>query len=62
MQLEIKYGIHTDLPMVRAHAWFYVRPLDLYKQLIFKTEFALVVLRAKSAYHPSIDSWLEAYV
>jgi len=31
-------------------------------KLIFRTEFALVILRAKAAYHPSIDSWLEAFV
>ena len=29
---------------------------------IFKTEFALVILRAKNKFHPSIDLWLEAYV
>lgn len=27
-----------------------------------KDEFALVILRAKLAYHPSIDQWLEAFV
>jgi hypothetical protein len=29
---------------------------------IFKSEFALVILRAKPSYHPFIDLWLEAYV
>jgi len=28
----------------------------------FRTEFALVILRAKLAYHPAIDLWLEAFV
>jgi hypothetical protein len=28
---------------------------------VFK-EFALVILRAKSKFHPSIDSWLEVFV
>jgi hypothetical protein len=31
-------------------------------KLILRTEFALVILRAKSAYHPSIDSWLKAFM
>jgi hypothetical protein len=29
---------------------------------IFRTEFALVILRAKTALHLAIDLWLEAYV
>jgi hypothetical protein len=29
---------------------------------IFKSEFALVMLIAKVAYHPRIDLWLEAFV
>jgi hypothetical protein len=28
----------------------------------FKSESALAILRAKSKFHPAIDSWLEAYV
>jgi len=28
---------------------------------IFKSEFALVILRAKSNFQPAIDSWLHAY-
>lgn len=31
-------------------------------KLIFKQEFALVMLRAKVSYHPCIDQWVEAYV
>ena len=31
-------------------------------KMIFMIEFALVILRTKSAYHPTIDLWLEAYV
>lgn len=31
-------------------------------KMIFKSEFALVILRAKSSFHPSIDLWLESYV
>jgi hypothetical protein len=29
---------------------------------IFKTEFALVILRTKTSYRPTIDTWLEAFV
>jgi sulfur transfer complex TusBCD TusB component (DsrH family) len=29
---------------------------------VFKKEFALVILRAKAALHPSIDLWLDSFV
>jgi hypothetical protein len=32
------------------------------RKMVFKSEFALVVLRAKSSLHPAIDLWIEAYV
>ena len=31
-------------------------------KMVFKKEFALVIVRAKAAFHPNIDSWLEAFV
>jgi hypothetical protein len=31
-------------------------------KVIFKAEFALVILRAKGKYHPQIELWLKAYV
>jgi hypothetical protein len=29
---------------------------------VFKGEFALVILRAKTKFHPLVDLWLETYV
>jgi hypothetical protein len=31
-------------------------------KLVFQKEFALVKLRAKAAFHPRIDLWLDAFV
>jgi hypothetical protein len=31
-------------------------------KVVFRKEFALVILRARSKYHPTIDLWLEAFV
>jgi hypothetical protein len=31
-------------------------------KMVFRKEFALVMLRAKAKYHPHIDLWLEAFV
>ena len=36
-------------------------PMQMYK-LVFRKEFALVILRARSKYHPRIDLWIEAFV
>jgi len=49
--------------MVRNDVTFkgILQSVSRWKQ-IFKSEFALVKLRAKAVYHPRIDLWLQAFV
>jgi hypothetical protein len=61
--MEIIVTMSWSIWMVRNDVIFKGIPHSVHccKQ-IFKNGFALVMLRAKVAYHPRIDLWLQAFV
>lgn len=68
-QLQIPFFLEIIVTMcwsiwtVRNDAIFRGLPISIRScKMIFKSEFALVILRAKYSFHPDIDLWLEAFV
>lgn len=56
-------AVGMSIWMVRNDLIFKGLPASVQRcQAIFKSEFALVILKARSSYHPAIDLWLQSYV
>lgn len=61
--MEILVTMCWAIWAVRNDAIFRGIPISLQRcKLIFKSEFASIILRAKPSLHPDIDLWLEAFV
>jgi hypothetical protein len=61
--MEIVITMCWSIWTMRNDAIFKNIPHSLHRcKLVFRKEFALVILRARSNFHPLIDLWLEAFV